>query len=158
MNPRQMTPLTRGLILVIAGTLLMALQFVQSARESVVFFLVGGTFLAFYFYRNNFGFLTTGCLVLGFGLGNFLGSVFTLPGEIGSIGLGFGFFGVTLMAYIYEGEKLWWPLIPGGILILSGIATSFPQLLRWLSLGLPAILMLAGLVFVGLEMLSRRRG
>ena len=141
----------RGILLVAIGVLLLALQIVESAREAVVFFLIGGTLLAIYFYRNNRAYSAAGCVLLGLGLGKLGQSIFPQSGDFISIGLGLGFLSFALIVYLYEEKKESWPLIPGGILFGTGILTALPGFIRGLSLAWPLLLVVAGIAFLVLE-------
>jgi len=141
----------RGILLVAIGVLLLALQFVESAREAVVFFLIGGTLLGIYFYRNNRAYGTAGCVLLGLGLGKLGQSIYPQFGDFISIGLGLGFLSFALIVYLYEEKKESWPLIPGGILLGTGILSAFPNFIRGLSLAWPLLLVVAGIAFLVLE-------
>ena len=75
-------------------------------------------------------------------------------GEIGptqiesmTFGLGCGFIAIFLIPLLYERRTHWWPLIPGGILVVSAIPHS-KSLLRLMLDNWPLFLVAAGLILV----------
>jgi hypothetical protein len=166
MDERQRSGLMAGLILVVLGLGLLAINLVQGLGNAAILFLVGGVFVAFYLYRRNYGLLIPGCILLGLGLGA-IGQVALAAGDYGSwtldnlssLGLGAGFLAIYLIDRIYRGATHWWPLIPGGVLVIAGLAQSNGDLRRVLSLGWPLILVLVGLVLLAgtLGLTGKRR-
>jgi len=137
-----------GAVLVVLGLGLFALQIVGGLGDAVVLFLIGGVFVFFYFARRIYGLLIPGCILLGLGLGR--------VGEVGGfgrydlepVGLGVGFLSIYLIDSIYRGRTHWWPLIPGLILTLGGIARLSADAQRLVAVGWPILLILAGLVLL----------
>jgi hypothetical protein len=137
-----------GAVLVVLGLGLFALQIVGGLGDAVVLFLIGGVFVFFYFARRIYGLLIPGCILLGLGLGR--------VGEVGGfgrydlepVGLGVGFLSIYLIDSIYRGRTHWWPLIPGLILTLGGIARLSGDAQRLVAVGWPILLILAGLVLL----------
>ncbi len=149
MDEKRQGRLFAGAVLVLLGLGLFAVQFVEGFGESLVLFLIGGAFVAGYFYRRAYGLLIPGCILLGIGLGSLgEGTVFGL-GDLSAIGLGLGFIAIFVIALVYQGSTHWWPLIPGGILVVTGLASGNEALERLLEVGWPLIL-----VFVGLLLLA----
>jgi hypothetical protein len=105
-----------GFALVVLG---LALYYLENLGHSLVLFLVGGGFLVFYFYRREFGLLIPGCIILSLGLGS-IGS-FAFPDFTQGLALGLGFMAITVVALIYERRFVWWPLIPGAVLVLLNL-------------------------------------
>ena len=135
-----------GLTLVVLGLVLYLLEYVGDVGRSATFFLIGGAFLAAYFYQRQFGFLIPGCLLLGLG-----GSLFLeMPQKVG---LGVGFVAITVVALAYQRRFHWWPLIPGGVLILVGLERL--DYVKRLFENWPLILVIVG-VLVLLGALGRR--
>ena len=90
----------------------------------LILLLIGGVLMYAYFttkpgYR--IGFLIPGAILLGLGVGELIES-FPFPrlwsGDITTITLGLGF----CLIWFFE-RKHWWALIPGGILVLSGLSS-----------------------------------
>ncbi|MDQ3930493.1 MAG: hypothetical protein M3328_15290 [Chloroflexota bacterium] len=115
-----------GLILVGGGILFLLDQFSPfTSFGDLVLLLLGGIFMYAYFttrpgYR--IGFLIPGSILLGLGAGQALTDLpfswFFGETELRTLTLGLGF----CMIWFFE-RKHWWFLIPGGILILSGLSS-----------------------------------
>jgi len=137
-----------GAILILLGLGLFALQFVEGLGDAVIFFLIGGAFVAGYLYRRAYGLLIPGCILLGIGLGS-VGEESALAfGDMSSLGLGVGFVAIYVIALVYEGRSAWWPLIPGGILLVNGLASGNEAMQQLLSVGWPLILVFLGLLIL----------
>jgi hypothetical protein len=137
-----------GAVLIVLGLGLLGLQFVQGIGEGMFLFLLGALFVAGYFYRRVYGLLIPGCILLGLGLGSVGERSILAFGDFGAIGLGVGFVAIYVIDLIYRGATHWWPLIPGLILIVAGIAEGNANLERLLSVGWPLILVLIGLLLL----------
>lgn len=149
MNEGTQRQVVTGAILILLGIGIFALQFLEGFSEAVVLFLIGGAFIAAYLYFRNYGLLVPGGILMGLGLGSIgEGSVFEF-GDFGLIGLGIGFISIYVIALVVEGSSHWWPLIPGLILIVLGLASGNADFERLLSVGWPLIL-----VFIGLLVLA----
>jgi hypothetical protein len=135
-----------GLALIALGLALYAVQRVEGLGRSAIFFLVGGAFLAAYFYRREFGLLIPAGLFGGIGVG-MLEPVPML------VGIGGGFVAITIIALSYERRFEGWPLIPGAILILVGLREM--EILAYLVDHWPLLLVIAGVVIL-LGALGRR--
>ena len=149
MEEQRQRRLMAGAILIVLGIVLFGLQFVEGLGEAVILFLIGGLFVAGYLYRRVYGLLIPGCILLGIGLGSVGESSALAIGDFSAFGLGLGFVAIYVIDLIYRGGTHWWPLIPGGILIVTGVASGSATLERMLSVGWPLIL-----VFVGLLLLA----
>ena len=137
-----------GAVLVVLGLGLFALQIVGGLGDAVVLFLIGGVFVFFYFARRIYGLLIPGCILLGLGLGR-VGEVGGFAsGDVEPVGLGVGFLSIYLIDSIYRGRTHWWPLIPGLILTLGGIARLSADAQRLVAVGWPILLILAGLTLL----------
>ncbi len=147
-----------GILLIVIGVAFFATQFIRGAiGDNLILFAIGGAFLAAYFMRRNYGLLIPGCVLVGIAFGA-VGeeTVFGL-GDFSAIGLGLGFIAIYVIDLVYRGKTHWWPLIPGGILVVVGIGAS-PQLERLFSVGWPLFLILIGLLLLaGAVGLFRRR-
>lgn len=117
-----------ALILIGGGFLFMLDQFrIFRFRGfgDMVLLLIGGVFMYAYFntrpgYR--IGFLIPGSILLGIGVGEAIGDLPLLngfvSGNITTLTLGLGFCLIWLLE-----RRHWWALIPGGILVLSGLSS-----------------------------------
>ena len=107
-----------GLILIVVGLGVFVLQLGTVDSEATVASMIGAIFLIVYLLRRVFGFLVPAGILLGFGLGRFLEGRYS-PDSF-ELGLGCGFVFIFVVAQLVERRAHWWPLIPGGILIVSG--------------------------------------
>ena len=146
MDEKSQSKITAGAILILLGVGFFALQFMEGFGEAVMFFLIGGAFMVGYLFRRAYGLLIPGGILLGLGLGSVGETTFQSFGDIKGIGLGVGFVSIYLIHLIYVGKSHWWPLIPGGILIVAGFASASRNFERLLSVGWPLILILVGLL------------
>ena len=114
-----------GLALVVLGGVLLALEQLEGGDHAhLLFILIGGIFVAGYLYKRAFGLLVPGGILLGIGGGlvleNFHFGRFD-AGENVAFGLGVGFLLIYAGSLLYERQNRWWPLIPGGFLILASV-------------------------------------
>ena len=118
---RKNSRVVSGIALIALGLLLYWLERHQDIGQSVIFFAIGSIFLASYLYSKNYGLLIPGCLLLGLGSGTLLDRTNRVD-EPWQVGLGAGFVAIFVIAMLYEKRAHWWPLIPGGILLVSAFA------------------------------------
>ncbi|MBN1484178.1 MAG: hypothetical protein JXA37_05605 [Chloroflexia bacterium] len=137
-----------GTILILLGIAFLAQQFIHGLGDSAFLFIIGGAFLVAYFVRQAYGLLIPGCILVGLGLGSIGENTFIGVGDFSALGLGIGFIAIYVIARIYQGDSHWWPLIPGGILILVGVASLTENLGRIFSVGWPLLLVLIGLLLL----------
>lgn len=150
MDERTRRAVTAGAILILVGIGLLALQLAEGFGEWIVLLLIGGAFLVAYFLRRSYGLLIPGCILVGLGLGSIGKNTIPGVGDFTQIGLGIGFIAIYVIDRIYRNPQThWWPLIPGGILIATGIATLSPNLRQLWDKGWPLLLVLAGLILIG---------
>lgn len=138
-----------GAALIVIGMVALALQYLQGPGGAVVLLLAGGTFVAAYFYSDISGLLIPGGILSGLGLG-MLGE-WQHPSFVkdpNAIGLGIGFVAIYVVERVYKHRAHWWPLIPGIILVGSGLGARFGDVGHILWRWAPAILVLIGVVLV----------
>jgi hypothetical protein len=137
-----------GCALVVIGLVALALQYFEGPGRAVVLLVAGGSFIATYFYSEIYGLLIPGGILSGLGLG--------MLGEWGgasvrdpnAVGLGIGFVAIYLIERLYRHRAHWWPLIPGVILVGSGLGARFGDVGHILWRWAPAILVVLGIVLV----------
>jgi hypothetical protein len=142
-----------GGILIVLGIGLFALQFFEGFSEAFYLFLIGGAFTAWYLYRRAYGLLIPGCIMLGLGLGTVGEETFMSFKGLEEVGLGVGFVALWVIPLIYEGKSIWWPLIPGAILVIVGLSEGNEAFQRLFDVGWPLII-----VFIGLLLLATAFG
>jgi hypothetical protein len=136
-----------GLILIVLGIAFLLVQFFEIG-PALFLTLLGLVFLIPYFFTRSYGLLIPGCILAGIGLG----LVFDRPplntGIAVPIGLGLGFVAIFAVHLIVARQCHWWFLIPGGILVLVGIAEGIPQAQTLVEKGWPLVLVLIGLLIL----------
>lgn len=137
--------LIAGASLVIVGLGLFALEAVDGAGDAAILLAIGAVFMALYFMRRVYGLLVAGSIVLGVGLGQLLERVTDLSGDVNVIGIGTGFVGIYVIDRLTTTSAHWWPLIPGGILLIIGISSVAGASA---DLVFPALLVVAGIALV----------
>jgi hypothetical protein len=110
-----------GLILIVLGIAFLLVQYFEFG-PALFLILLGLVFLIPYALTRSYGLLIPGCILAGVGLGLVfdrppLGTAIAVP-----LGLGLGFIAIFVLQLIVTRQSHWWPLIPGGILVLVGIA------------------------------------
>lgn len=144
MTQQQRQQAIAGLALVVLG---LGLFYLQDLGYSVVFFLVGGGFLVAYFYRRETGFLIPGCIIFSLGMANVGRSLFDDFSRIGALGV--GFVAITVITLAYERRFIWWPLIPGGVLVLLGLPRSREIAALIMDHWQLALVVIGALIFIG---------
>ena len=114
-----------GLALIVLGGVLLFLERLDSgAHGYLLFILIGGVFVAGYLYKRAFGLLIPGALLLGIGGGLVFEDLHSGPfvdGDNVALGLGLGFVLIYVASLLYERQNRWWPLIPGGFLVIASL-------------------------------------
>jgi hypothetical protein len=141
--------LVAGMVLVVIGFALFAAQFVEGLDSAIWLLSIGVLFIAGYFYRHAYGLLIPGGILVGIGLGQIGDRVFDGFDGSGSLGVGVGFLLIYLIDRVYRGPQApWWPLIPGGILLITTLSNAGEPFSRVMDYAWPAILIVAGLVIL----------
>ena len=143
-NRARMIP---GLILIVLGIAFLLGQYFEFG-PALFLTLLGFVFLIPYALTRSYGLLIPGCILAGIGLGLMfdrppLGTAIAVP-----IGLGLGFIAIFVIQLIVARQSHWWSLIPGGILVLVGVAEGVPQAQVLFEKGWPLILVLIGLLIL----------
>lgn len=137
---------TAGALLIVLGIAFLARQFLGGIGDEYWLLVGGALFVAGYFYWRAYGLLIPGCILIGLALGSIGQETLFDFGDFEAVGLGLGFVAIFAIDSLYQGRSHWWPLIPGGVLIVIGLAEGFPALEDVVSRGWPVILILIGLV------------
>jgi hypothetical protein len=136
-----------GAMLVVIGVALLLINLTGVGGVAVV--LLGGlAFLATYLATRSYGFLVPGGILTGFGAA-LVAQDLGLVEDIGLIGLGVGFLLIPLVQLASGAVRdtgWWWPVIPGGILVVLGVVEHLQGSAAGLIL--PAILIILGLSFL----------
>lgn len=112
-----------GLIIAGLGLFFLAAQLEPDIGRFVTLF-IGLALLAVFVIRRDYGFLVPGSILTGIGIGLALepALVDQMQGSLMLMSLAGGFLGIWVIGSIYRlPQNHWWPLIPGGILMLVGL-------------------------------------
>ena len=137
--------LIAGLILVLLGLSLSGINIFAGFGENLFLLLLGGLFIAWYFYKNAYGLLIPGCILAGLGLGSFGSNIFWSSPHQSTLGIGIGFIAVYVIDLLNNGKTHWWPLIPGGIMTVSSLAKGPFGFRNFFKIGWPIIIIILGL-------------
>ena len=143
-NRAQIIP---GLILITLGIAFLLMQYFEFG-PSLFLVLLGLVFLIPYVVTRSYGLLIPACILTGIGVGLAFERAAARPDVTVSIGLGLGFLAIFVVQMVVAGSSHWWPLIPGGILVLVGGAEAVPQIQGILEKGWPVILIVIGLTII----------
>ena len=145
MKRRDKGRIVAGLILILLGLSLTGINIFTVFRGNTILLLLGGLFIAWYFYNNAYGLLIPGCILAGLGLSSIGSHYFWHSPHNSTMGIGLGFIAVFLIDLINNGKSHWWPLIPGGIMILSAISRGAFGLRHIFHFTWPVIFIILGL-------------
>jgi hypothetical protein len=137
-----------GIALVVIGILALAIQRFEGPGRALVLLLAGGAFIATYFYSDIYGLLVPGGILSGLGLGLLFEWKDIAFRDPNAVGLGVGFVAIYVIERAYRRRAHWWPLIPGIILVGSGIGMRYGDVGHVLWRWTPAILVALGIVMV----------
>jgi hypothetical protein len=144
-----------GLILIALGLVFLFAQYLDNV-PGILLTMLGLVFLIAYVASRSYGLLIPGCILAGLGIGLLfdrppLGTQVAAP-----IGLGLGFIAIFVVQLIVGRTSHWWPLVPGSILVLGGVAEAIPQAQELIAKGWPLILILIGLLIMAGQWSLRR--
>ena len=142
-DPRRVT----GVVLIVIGLLLFALQIATGITVSLLFLVGGAIFIAAYFNKRTYGLLIPGCLLVGMGLGQLGEEYVDFIHNPNFVGLGLGFLAIFAIDKIHTGTTAWWPLIPGFIMLFMGLETGSLNLGTLFSKGWPLVLVIVGILY-----------
>lgn len=148
MKQKSQNSVAAGAVLICLGIVLIALQIFEGLSDAILFFAIGGAFVAAYLVRRAYGLLIPGGILLGLGLGQVGERALTDFGDLNNVGLGLGFLAIYVIALVYEGRSHWWPIVPGGVLLITGLSSGNRVFEDLFAVGWPLIL-----IFIGLAIL-----
>lgn len=156
MDPKLRSRIATGAMLIVLGTAVFVLRTIDPAGRWPIVLGLGLAMVAGYLFTTAKSLLVAGCLVagLGAGLAGTPGADLFDPGP--RLALGIGFVAIWVLAMLRERHAHWWPLIPGGILVLLGLGRWREFRMYVLHRGWPLILVILG-VLVILGALNRAR-
>lgn len=145
MHPQPQQQKSAGLALVVVGLGLFALKIAGPDYRDAVLLVVGGGFLAGYLHARQYGLLVVGGILAGLGLGQLADARLAAWGDPSQLGLGAGFVAIYALSRLHSRRAHWWPLVPGLILIGSGVAREAAPVGRLIANGWPVALAALGL-------------
>ncbi len=138
-----------GSILIVLGVAFLLAQYLDIG-PGVFLTLLAFVFLIPYAFTRSYGLLIPGCILAGIGLGLAFEGALGRPDVTVSVGMGLSFIAIFVVQLVVTGTSHWWPLIPGGIFVLVGLAETMPEAQQVLERGWPVILIVIGLgIFLG---------
>ena len=149
MTKRDKSRIFSGIVLILLGLSISGVNLFSGFSHNSILLLLGGLFIAWYFYSNAYGLLIPGCILAGLGLGSLGTDYFWYSPHNSSLGLGIGFISIYLIDRIHSGKSHWWPLIPGGIITLSALSRGALGMKQIFHLSWPIILIIIGLWIIG---------
>ena len=120
MEPRTGQRVVAGLVLIGLGLALYGFELYRGLGRTAVIFIAAAAFLGAYLASRTLGFLVPACLLLGVGAGELLERLTDLR-SAQTLWLGIGFLGTSAFAWMYEGRRTVWPLVPGTLLVLFSV-------------------------------------
>lgn len=145
-----------GAILVATGLAFLATEWF-ALGDSFVIGSIAAVFVVAYALTRRYGFLVPGMILAGAAVGTGLQDYGYDPsGGFVAVAIGAGFLAIFLVDAAVRGASRWWPLVPGTILTLFGLAevTEGTAAARLIEQAWPLVLILAG---VGLLVGASRR-
>lgn len=151
-----------GLVLVMIGVGLLVVQF-TSLDEGVIVGFLGVAFLIAAVATRTYGLAIPGCILSGLGIGllleNLVEQQVLVLAEPVPIGLGLGFIGIWVFDQFFTrtvpAQGRWWPLIPGGILLMVGLVNNLPNFEAYTPYLLAGVLIVVGGVLIVRALTSR---
>lgn len=150
-----------GAVLIFIGAVLLIGREVQDLGRYIPL-IIGVGLLGLFLVTRAYGALVPGGIVTGVGAGIVLDDQPGAPAGVFLVALGLGFVSIWLIGLLFRlRENHWWPIIPGGILLLVGGAeyagTQGRQALELFELLWPVLLIAIGLLVVIRAFLGRDR-
>jgi hypothetical protein len=137
-------------ILIVIGVCALAANLGGSKiGENAIPLAIGVAFMVAYALTRRYGFLVPGGILIGVGAG-VLAAALTQTGDSGQypvIGGGLGFLSIYIIDFaVSKHSERWWPVIPGGIMLVTGAATlaGNDQLMNQLAKWSPVLLIALG--------------
>lgn len=137
-----------GSILIGLGIALALVQFL-GLSGSVVLLGLGIAFLAAWVMTKTYGLLVPGAILTGLGVGIALGEAGIAPESWSTLaGLGVGFLAIYFLDLLwsrsFKPSKGWWPLIPGGVILVVAVGSQVPGVFQALQYAWPIALIAVG--------------
>jgi hypothetical protein len=152
---RDMAAVTFGAVLVVVGAVLLGGRFNDVVAAGGPALWIGLGFLTWWAFSGNYGLLVPAGVLTGLGVGLMLDHL-EFYGNPVALGLGVGFLAIyALDALRRRHNSSWWPLAPGGVLVVVGLLQNTSGWDSLGELGWPLVLIVIGIIVIG-GALSRR--
>jgi hypothetical protein len=148
--------LTVGVVLFAIGGALLAQYYSDTLRDGGAVFVVAVALLAAWAVRGMHGFLLPGAILAGIAAGDIFAGANTFH-NAEMICLGGGFVAIFVLDFVRRGCAHWWPLVPGIVLVVTGLVQSNAGWSHVRDLLWPALLIVVGLGVV-IGALGERKG
>ncbi len=139
-----------GLLLIALGMVMLLAQFFEFGPGLLLLFF-GLLFFIAYGATRSFGLLIPACILAGLGIGIVVGRAPMREDASVLLGLGLGFIAIFVIQLVVAGRSHWWPLVPGGLLVLAGLAEAVPEGQVLVERGWPLVLILIGLAILAAQ-------
>jgi hypothetical protein len=150
----QRSKVVPGLVLVLLGIAFLLRDYFSIGPEFLLI-VAGVIFFVAYIFSRMYGVLIPGMLLLGLGAGLVYQRSFN-SGSAVPLGLGVGFIAIYIIDLLVSRTfHRWWPVIPGGALMIPGIIDTFPIARVWVEKGWPVILIVVGLFLLILNFVPK---
>lgn len=149
-----------GLILIGLGLAFFAMR-IWELSGSVVLLGLGAAFLVAWTATRTYGLLVPGGILTGLGAGVLLEEQRLLGDGVVVLGLGLGFLAIWLLDLVLGGaqaRRRWWPVIPGGVLLVVGMTIGVPGLEDIWQWAWPVALMVIGAIVLWRAVQDTRHG
>lgn len=157
MRDRRMRRIRIGFVLMMVGLVFFFRpRFDDFFESEYVLLVMGLVFLGAYLSQKRYWLMVPAGVLMGLGVGRLLDKNLTGFAEGDQLGLGVGFLAIYLVPLLYQRKSHWWPLIPGGVLILSAFEST-ENIARYLFDHWPLALVAAGALLVVLGWIDRER-
>lgn len=147
---------TAGVVLIVVGAAFLLRPKFDYFESEYLLLLVGALFLGGYLWRRRYGLMIPAGVLLGLGTGQLLQENLGAGTNWELLALGLGFLAIYAVPLLVGSRSHWWPLIPGGVLVLSALEQT-EDLVRLLFEHWPLVLVLVGLVLLADALLLRGR-
>ncbi|MFQ5594795.1 MAG: hypothetical protein ACE5HA_11675 [Anaerolineae bacterium] len=117
--------ISTGAVLIVIGLVLLIAQRTDLRAWALLFLGIG--FLGMFFWSRHYGWLVPGGILTGLGTGIVMASALqNVPDNYEAalflVSFGLGFILIWVLDILFTRVSNWWPLIPGGIMVLIGLA------------------------------------
>lgn len=145
-----------GFIMILIGLAFFLRPRFDFLDSEYILLLLGVVFLGAYLWQRRYGLMVPAGVLMGLGVGRFFDENLASFAEGTQLGLGLGFLAIYLVPLLYQRKSHWWPLIPGGVLILSAFEQT-EKVARVLFEYWPLALIVVGALLVVVGWIDRER-